>query len=230
MRAALAAPAFDYNGVRKIVQSIGYSLPSLPSINLADIFYTKAKEKALFRMYYNEPEAERIKTLLHKRAKQGFSAISMSMRGSTKRSDSMGHCMEAIVFSWTNKRRVAEVMYRSTEVIRKHSADLWFIPKVFERIGFQPDEVKFHYANAYLSGVFFPMLFTWWDPLKFLFELRKEDHRLFVGGCRFLRRSVAREGQKFPYSPENHQHHYLWKHHRQHIPKIRQYLREYMPP
>lgn len=227
VRAVLEAPTFEYNGVRKIVQSVGYSLPSIPRFEMTDVGYTKAKEKAIFRMYYNEAEVERVKALLIKRRGQAFSAISMSMRAGAKRSDSMGHCIEAIVFAVTKEHRIAEVVYRSTEVIRKFSADLWFLPRVFEAVGFEATTVKFYYTNAYLSGVFFPMLFTWWHPIAFLERLKVKDHKLFVGGTRFLRRSVARSDQVFPYSPENQQHQYFWKHHAAHAPAIRAYLKEF---
>lgn len=226
--AVLRAPVFEYNGLRKIVQSVGYSLAReiFPSVSLTDIGYTRAKEKAIFRMYYNEAEADRVRSLLVKRKGQGFSAISMSMRAGAKDSRSMGHCIDSIVLSMTNKRRVAEVLYRSTEVIKKFSADLWFIPQVLDRLGFEADEIKFYYTNAYLSGVFFPTLFTWWEPISFLRKLYRDEPKFFIFGTRFLVRSVVKRDQIFPYAPEEHQHRYLWKHHAPRVKEIRDYLKE----
>jgi len=229
VRVCLTTPALEYNGVRKIVQSIGWKVDRIPDVTLADLGYTKLKEKSIFRTYFNEEEAERVRRLFTKRKGQAFSAIAMSMRGATKRADSMGHCIESIIFSNNKEHRVAEVLYRSTEVIKKHGADLWFLPRVFERVGFEPTQIKFYYANAYLSGVFFPTLFGWWEPVAFLRELHKADRRLFVGGCRFLRRSVRTEKQVFPYSPEQDQHEQLWRLHRDHVPAIREFLTKHMP-
>jgi hypothetical protein len=133
-----------------------------------------------------------------------------------------------MVISTTPKRTVVEIVYRSTEVIKKHCADLAFIPVVFERLGIRPDTVKFYFTNAYLSGVFFPSLFIFWDPIPFLDLLRAREPKLFIVATRFLRRSVRAQGQKFPYSPEEHQHRLAWERYPEKMPIINEYLESYL--
>lgn len=227
--ACLDAPVFEYNGARKIVQSVGFSMPEIPKVNLEELGYNaNIKTKALFRMYYNDDEVDRVSNLLQKRKHQAFTAVAMSMRAGAKDSRSMGHCMESLVISTTKKRCVVEVLYRSTEVIKKHSADLAFLPTVFDRLGIEPQEVKFYFANAYLSGVFFPTLFRWWDPIVFLEILRVNEPKLFIVATRFLRRSVKKKDKIFPYSPENQQHKFAWQHYPKKMEEINDYLETYL--
>lgn len=227
--ACLEAPVFEYNGARKIVRNVGFTVPSVPHTDLAAIGYSpQHKLTALDRMYYNESEAERIKQLLDKRSDQAFSSLAYSFRAGAKDSRSMGHCMESMVIGLTPKRCEVEIFYRSTEVIRKHSADLAFLPIVFERLGIKPQKVTFHFAYAYLSGVFFPTLLRWWEPIAFLEKIRIEEPKLFIVATRFLRRSVRLKDHKFPYAPENQQHNYAWAHYPERMAGINEYLESYL--
>ena len=230
INACLESEPFLFNGARGIYQSIGFQVDEIPPVDLPSLGYnTRAKMTGLKRMYFNPEEAERVKDLLKRRAHQAFTSASMSMRGGKKDSRSMGYCMEALVISTTGDRTTAEVMYRSTEVIKKFSADLVFLPWVFEQLEVKPDLVRFHFANAYLSGVFFPTLFPWWEPVDFLEHIRVVDPKLFIVATRFLRRLVRTKDQRFPYSPENQQHVFAWDTYPEKMPAIREYLEEYLP-
>lgn len=229
VKACLEAEVFEYNGARKIVQSVGFEMPSIPAVDLASIGYTpKVKLKNLDRMYYNPEEATRVLALLRKRKDQAFSAVAFSFRAGSKDSRSMGHCMESMVIGLTPKRTTVEILYRSTEVIKKHTADLAFLPLVFDRLEVRPEVVKFYFTHAYLSGVFFPTLFRWWDPIAFLELLRVDEPKLFVVATRFLRRTVRTRDQKFPYAPEENQHRFAWTHYPEKMPIINSYLEEYL--
>ncbi len=229
IQVALATPVYQYNGARGIVRNMLWSPGKIPEVDLTAIGYARpnTKLKALQRMYFNPVEAERMKALLAKRDGQAFSALCMSMRGGEKDSRSMGHCINAIAFTIGDDIR-ATVMYRSTELIKKFAADLAFIPWVFEQLEVKVDHVDFFFANAYLSGVFFPTLFRYHDPIEFLEMLRKKDQFLFVVATRFLRRIVKTEDQTFPYSPEQMQHVFAWKHFPKKMPTIRRYLEEHL--
>lgn len=233
IEASLAAPVYLYNGARKIVRSLVWSPATYPEVDLQHLGYKKpeTKLKALDRMYFNPVEAERVTALLHKRRDQAFSAVAMSMRAGAKDSRSMGWCLESIVFSVTDPGDVrATVMYRSTELIKKFAADLAWLPRVFERLEVQPSSVDFFFANAYLSGVFFPTLFLYVDPIEFLERLRVNEYPLFLVGTRFLRRSVRDEHHRFPYSPEHHQHQLAWSRYPKTMKRINSYLKENLPP
>jgi hypothetical protein len=228
--AALQAPLFEYNGARKISTNVLWQPKHLPWVTpnmLADMGYARpeTKLKALTRMYFNPVEADRVRALLLKRRGQAFSAVSMSMVAGAKDSRSMGHCLSAIIISFTPKRCEATITYRSTELIKKFSADLAFLPRVFEQLGISPTRVSFFFGNCFVSGVFFPTLFNYIDPIDFLEMLRKTDPMMLKVATRFLRRSVRNRNQKFPFAPEQHQHDYAWRHFPEKMKVIRDYLR-----
>ena len=224
VKQCLAKPAFMYTGVRKIVQNLTYSVSALPNISYEDLGYGKNKHKQLMRNYWNESEIERVKALLEHRKKQSFTSAAMSMRAAVKDSRSQGHCMQTMVITKMKEQTVVEMQYRSTEVILKFGGDLVFLPYVFRELDIEPDTIRFHFANAYLSGVFFPTLSRWWDACDFLEHLWVHDQRLFAAGTRFFLRSAYKKDQKFPYSPEQQQHVFAWKH--LDMPRIRDFLEE----
>lgn len=227
--ACLEADVFLFNGARGIYQGVGFQVDEIPAVDLPSLGYSyRAKMGGLKRVYFNPDEAARVRDLLKRRSHQAFTSVSMSMRAGAKDGRSMGHCLEAIVISTTPETLNATVLYRSTEVIKKFSADLAFIPYVFEQLEVKPDLVRFFFSNVYLSGVFFPTLFNHWDPVDFLEMIRKRDQKLFIVGTRFLRRLVKTEDQRFPYSPENQQHKFAWKHYPEKMPAIREYLEEFL--
>lgn len=224
VKKCIQKPAFMYSGVRKIVQGVTYELKSLPELEYSDLGYGRNKHPQLLRNYWNPDEIERVKKLLKHREKQSFTSVAMSMRASEKDSRSQGHCMQTMVVTKTKDRTIVEMQYRSTEVILKFGGDLVFLPHVFEELGVEPDLIRFRFANAYLSGVFFPTLCRWWNPVDFLEFLWEKDQKLFAGGTRFFLRSAYKRDQHFPYSPEQQQHKFAWEH--LDMPAIREYLEE----
>ena len=123
----------------------------------------------------------------------------------------MGWCMLSIVVTRSNKVETVEIQYRSTELILKFGGDLAFLPGIFERLGVDPSVVRFRFANAFFSGVFLPTLLAYQSaPIAFLDKMRRSDVKHFQAGTRFLLRSTLRSDQRFPYSPENQQHKFMW--------------------
>jgi hypothetical protein len=231
---ALKAPLFEYNGARRIQTNVLWSPKRLPwttAEHLAGIGYKRpeTKLKALRRMYFNPEEAERVKALLKKREGQAFSAITLSTIGGAKDSRSMGHCIQNITFSLTPKRCHALVMYRSTELIKKFSADLAFIPWVLDQLELEVDSVSFFFANCFVSGVFFPtVMHALENPIGFLEWIRVREPAMFVVATRFLNRSVQTKSQDFPFAPEQHQHDFAWQKFPDEMPAIRKYLRQHL--
>lgn len=214
-------------GVRKIVQGIDWEIRGAwPQVSYEDLGYGKNKFKQLQRNYFDAEELARVKSQLQRRKGAAFTSIAMSMRAGKKDSRSMGHCMQNLVVSTTSKGFLsAELQYRSTEAILKFGGDIVFLPWLFDQLEINPQVVRFHFANAYLSGVFFPTLMRWWEPVNFLDYLWDKEPALFAGGTRFLLRSAYQQDQHFPYSPEALQHRYLWDHFgRGRIRRIREYL------
>jgi hypothetical protein len=233
IEAALRAPTFLFNGARKIATNVQWSPDTLPWIDGATMRYLDyarpdTKLKALQRMYFSETECERIKALLLKRKGQAFTAVAFSTIAGAKDSRSMGHCINSIALSITPKKCEATIFYRSTELIKKFCADLAFFPWVFEQLGVEPSRVTFSFANCFVSGVFFPTLLAFVDPIEFLEFLRNHDPELFVVATRFLRRAVQTEHQAFPFSPERMQHAYMWREYPVRIPSIKKYLAQHL--
>lgn len=222
IKECIEAPPFLYSGVRKIINDLTWSINELPDLTYEDLGYGPNKFKQLSRNYLNPEELERMRSLLDNRAGQSFTSAAMSLRNATKDSRSMGHCMQTLVVAWKRDMEVVEVQYRSTEVIQKFGADLVFLRHILDELDLSPDMFRFRFANAYLSGVFFPTLCAHWDAVEFLEYLWDNDPRLFAGGTRFFLRSSYREDQHFPFSPENVQHKFAWKH--LDMKRIRDYL------
>lgn len=212
VRKCIQKEALDYQGVRKIIQDITWTLDweDYPTHTYEDLGYGKNKFKQLCRNYINEAEWDRVKGVIEKRKGKAFSSVALSLRGAQKESRSMGHCMQTLIISWTKKTVNVEVQYRSTEAILKFGADLTFIKWILEHFEIVPEFVRFRFANIYLSGVFFPTVCKFWDPVDFLNYLWDNDEKLFAGGTRFFLRSAYQKDQFFPYSPENQQHNFAW--------------------
>jgi len=217
-----------YAGVRKIVQGVTWTVPNpWPKLTYEDLGYGTNKFKQLQRNYFDADEVSRVKSLLAKRQGAAFTAVAMNMKAGKKDSRSMGHCMQTLIISRTPKVMTAEIQYRSTEAILKLGGDIVYLPWVFEQLEVEPTIVRLHFANAYLSGVFFPTLFTQWNPISFLETLWAHDQKLFSGGTRFLLRSAYKKDQRFPYSPEQLQHRFLWERiGKSKIKEIKDYLEE----
>jgi hypothetical protein len=211
IKECIEAPAFLYSGVRKIMQDITWTISELPDITYEDLGYGPNKFKQLHRNYIDPDELERVRDLLDRRAGQSFTSVAMSLRGAKKDGRSMGHCMQTLVVSWKKDYETVEVQYRSTEVIQKFGADLVFLRYILEELDLSPNLFRFRFANAYLSGVFFPTLCAHWDAIEFLEYLWQHDQKLFAGGTRFFLRSAYKRDQHFPFSPENVQHKFAWK-------------------
>jgi hypothetical protein len=225
IKECIAHPALMYSGVRKIFQDLTWTTNELPDLTYGDLGYGQNKFKQLTRNYLNLDELERVRTLLDRRAGQSFTSVAMSLRGANKAdSRSMGHCMQTLIISWAKDHESVEVQYRSTECIKKFGADLVFLRYLCDELDLDPSIFRFRFANAYLSGVFFPTLLPHWDPINFFDYLFEHDERLFAGGTRFVLRSARAKNQHFPYSPENQQHQFAWKN--LDMRMIRDYLEE----
>lgn len=195
---ACQQPTVVLHGVRKIVQGVTWCEPKgMPEPDpLSTIGYTNVKLTRLTTLYYSADEVRRAKAKLKGRDGQTHSSVAITMKGDEKRDiRSQGHCLLSVVISVVcqskNRRTItADVFYRSTEIIQKFHADLVLLKKLFDDLGISPKPVRFHFANLYISAVFFPLLFSHVNGVVFLEHLRKVDpifHRLAArGASRYL--------------------------------------------
>lgn len=203
-------------GLYKLFNGLTWTEKKLPSLTYSDLGYGKNKEGLLKKNYINEEEMERVSSILTRRAGgrgHHMTSVALSFRGEKKPGRSQGWCLLSLVVS--RMRRPAletvEIHYRSTEAILKFGADLVLLNWVFDRLGLDPDQVTFRFANIHLSGVYLPTLFQFWEPEEFIQFVHKHDRDFFKRGLRWLLRSSYRRDQWFPFSPENVQHRINWE-------------------
>ncbi len=148
--------------------------------------------------------------------------------------------MQNLVLSETyaNKRRrvTIDIFYRSTEITQKMMADLLFFRDVIPRellgpCGLQTsdvDAVRFHFANAYLSGVFMSIILRLnpMGAIDFLHSIK--DPRFRRSACsvtaHYLRRTNV-----YNYMTQKKQ--YLYMHERftpAELKQLRQYCLEWI--
>lgn len=223
--AVASAQATGWQAIGKVVQNITFETSKLPEWGLEDWGYSKNKIKQLDRNYYNLEEFERVRTILSRRSKTKYTSVAVSLRGKPKDTRSQGWCMLSLVISRCGDWSSVEVQYRTTELILKFAADVWYLREMLSRLDVNPDLYRFRFANCALSGAYFPYLVDKLDLVKFLKSVYQVDREFFIRTTRFLLKSSYREDQFHPFSPERLSHRFLWQRAgRPEIEKIRKYL------
>jgi hypothetical protein len=200
-----------YQAIGKVVQDITYTRDRLPGWSLADWGYGRNKIAQLMRNYVNEEEFDRVRSVLAKRGTGKYTSVALSLRGKPKDSRSQGWCMLSLVISRTKEWTRVEVQYRTTELILKFAADVWFLGELCNSLKIQPERYTFRFANCALSGAYFPYLVDKTDLVKFLARVHEADQEFFFRTTRFLLKSSYRKDQYHPFSPERLSHRFLWE-------------------
>lgn len=152
-----------YTGIRKIVQGVNYEIKELPEIDLEKIGYTKSKISQLIRNYFNQDEVDAAKIKLNSRRNSPHSSVALNTLGEKKDVRSQGHCIRSIIITQTPKWIEVDIIYRSTELIQKHTADYALIPLILDQLElpFKPRTYRLYFANCYLTALFAPLLFQY---------------------------------------------------------------------
>lgn len=181
---AVERPAFVIHGVRKIIQGLYYEHQgALPAHDvLKELGYTRAKVTRLNNVYYNRIDVEKAKAKLAQRKGEEHTSVSILTRNVEKTHPAtQGWCIQNIVISetWQRKERIvtADVFYRSTELIMKFGADLSLINQIYQDLEVEPAVTRMYFANAYVSAVFFPLLFQFIDGVAFLKHIKEHDEK-----------------------------------------------------
>lgn len=188
-------PPFVIHGVRKIVQGLTYTHegPIHAQDILTELGYKPVKVTRLMNLYFNAEEVKKAKAKLKQREGEEHSSVSILTRNMEKTHPaSQGWCIQNITLSetWKKKQRIvtADIFYRSTELIQKFGADLSLINNYYEALEVQPTVTRFYFANAYVSAVFFPLLFQFSDGPKLLAHIKKYDDRFHYLACKAISR------------------------------------------
>ena len=171
-------------GVRKVVQGITYSITEFPMVDLAQLGYRgvgDAKIKQLMRNYWNQAEVDAARTKLAVRRKSPHTSVALNTIGEKKDSRSQGFCMRSVVITQTTKWTEVDIIYRSTEVIQKFTADLVMLPIMLGQLelAHKPRIIRFYFANCFLTALFAPILFQHTDAIEFMEFLKKHDPKYY---------------------------------------------------
>jgi hypothetical protein len=208
---AAEAETAGYQAIGKVVQDITYTMSSLPGWTLADWGYGSNKHAQLERNYVNPEEFHRVRAVLARRDLGKYTSVAVSLRGKPKDTRSQGWCMLSLVISRTKEWTRVEVQYRTTELILKFAADVWFLGVLCEQLKIEPERFTFRFANCALSGAYFPYLIDKTDLVRFLARIKEADEDFFFRTTRFLLKASYRKDQYHPFSPERVSHRYLWE-------------------
>lgn len=176
-----AHPQGIYTGVRKVVQGVSHEIHTLPEVDLAQLGYRGGKVAQLMRNYFNREEVEAAKTKLKARRSSPHTSVALNTLGEKKATRSQGHCLRSIVITQTPKWTEVDILYRSTEVIQKHTADYALFPIILDQLelAHTPRVFRLYFANCFLTALFAPILFQHTDPIEFYEFLKSRDPRYY---------------------------------------------------
>jgi hypothetical protein len=218
-------PTVGWQAIGKVVQDVTYTRDAIPQWKLEDWGYKKHKVPQLERNYVSVDEFDRVRSILTRRGTDKYTSVALSLRGRAKSSRSQGWCMLSMVISRTREWTRVEVQYRTTEIILKFAADVWFVREICRRLEIHPSLYTFRFANCAISGAYFPYLCDKVDLIRFLARVYEADREFFIRTTRFLLKSSYRKDQYHPFSPEMLAHRFLWERaSKQQITSIREYL------
>ena len=190
-----------YTGVRKIVQGITHEIDQLPSVDLAQLGYRGGKVAQLMRNYFNQEEVNAARTKLAARRNSPHTSVALNTLGEKKDSRSQGHCLRSIIITQTPKWTEVDIVYRSTEIIQKHTADYALFPIILDQLNLahNPRTYRLYFANCFLTALFAPILFQHTDGVEFYEFLKEKDpkyYRTFLGATSKFYEPVNRYSYK----------------------------------
>ena len=194
-------PSGLYTGVRKVVQGVSHEILTLPEVDPADLGYRGGKVAQLMRNYFNKEEVEAARTKLKARRSSPHTSVALNTLGEKKDTRSQGHCLRSLVITQTPKWTEVDILYRSTEVIQKHTADYALFPIILDQLelAHTPRVYRLYFANCFLTALFAPILFQHTDPIEFYEFLKSRDpryYRTFLNATAKFFEPVNRYGYK----------------------------------
>lgn len=205
-RLACSPPAFR-DGGRKIFRNHLFTVNNLDGMSLTDGGYTQTKMTMLKRLYYVEESIAVAKELWDFHLQRGtYKSASFTCYGhnlknkgvhapKAKHASVMGPCLQSVILTQkpNGKRQEVDLLYRTSELVKKFSADVVFIRDLLLpnfTLG-KVDTYNFYFTNLTLHFMYFPILFAHMArPVEELQRVREADegfHDLIVkSSARFL--------------------------------------------
>lgn len=185
---SMAKEEADYfSGVQKILHNRSAYINIKSIGDIEDFGYSEKgnKIKSLRKHYLNEEQLDNAVRLIKDRVdKRRYGSAGFPLTGDVKKWTKQDFCMQAATITYVpNKKLQVAVFYRTTEVIKKFSADLVFLKDiVLSRIPDVSYNVKFNFSNLTVHPMFFPILLAHVDnPVKLLKSIEESDKKFYVG-------------------------------------------------
>lgn len=214
-----AQPADFYSGARKILRNVHFTFDGKAFLTaetskrlmMRDCGFTKSKTSMLVRNYLNEESRTAALALWDRRLKQDkYGSVGLStynhyvkgdVKGSTPRGSVMGPCIQSVVLTLLNDRRIAiDVFYRTTELFKKYPADLVFLRDVLLEPFHLKNvaEVNFHFANVTCHPMYFVTLIPHLgeDFAPHLDRIKKADRHFYDWLVKWTARYVCPENMR----------------------------------
>ena len=189
-------PPTFWSSNRKIFRHKVWKVKSLDGITLADGGYTNNKMTALMKYYYHEESVEIAKQLWSKRQSQnGYGSVSVScynhlVKGGgveakrSIRASVFGPCLTTFTITKrTDGSTDVDVIWRTTELVKKLSADLVFLRERLILPNFELPNLNgfnFHFLNATLHPMYVPIILCQFDdPVEYFKYIQKRDKKFF---------------------------------------------------
>ncbi len=212
-RTVIESKASSHAQERAFFEGILWKIPGTTwgagcSHTVENLGYSKDGHKMtqLSRDYTNHGDVEQAKTAFHKRKDQSVSSIAISTIGAVK-TNAMGHCIRNIIISYHSPkvtpdkkpRLTVDILYRTTELLRKFGADLIFlnemlIPEILDGNPWgieTPDEVRMYFSSCFFSALFIPVFYQYHDPTIFLHQLKEyEGDSIFYRRCLYRTKTM----------------------------------------
>ncbi len=198
---------------RKFMEGLTLTIPGKIwakgcSHKLSDLGYsdTGTKMSQLVRDYTNYESIEEAKAAFHTRKDQAVTAWNISTIGAVK-TNAQGHCISNIIVGYHSPRvtldrkprLTVDILYRTTELLRKFGADLLFlrnnlIPDILEGNPWEietPDLVRMYFPSCFFSALFIPVFYQYIDPVGYLQELKEaEGDGIFYRRCLYRTKTM----------------------------------------
>lgn len=192
MRELCSTPGHAYVGVRKFFNGIDWEIPwdtfkdfTMPATEIGYAGWD-SKYKQLDRNYWNQEEFDKIRDQLRARITKPQTCVTARFGNQAKKKDSMGFCIQTISLNYikktysNNPNFIVEVHYRSTEGLKKLTADIHYlankvIPYLTEGLGVEPDIIRLRFCTMYICPIFSPVLMNLINPIELVESIKEGD-------------------------------------------------------
>jgi len=211
-RSIVYEPAASHAQERKFMEGLSWKIPGpvwkkgckhkLSNLGYSD---TGTKMSQLKRDYINHDSIMEAREAFKTRKDQSVTSWCISTIGAVK-TNAQGHCIRNVIVSYHSPRvteskeprLTIDILYRTTELLRKFGADLIFlgeelIPEILEDSPWEkePDEIRMYFPSCFFSALFIPVFYQYVNPIRFLKQLKEvQGNTIFYRRCLYRTKTL----------------------------------------